>query len=159
RAARPRQALRRPRRARGVGRRHARERPRGGADRRPSRVDRRPHPLGARRRSGPRRREACMNEGAAHVLGALRHAGSTLSGEALSTQLGVSRAQVWKHVEALRGLGYRVDGEPGGGYRLAGAPDRLYAEEVVPRLATRWLARDYTWLDETDSTNRVAAEL
>ncbi len=99
-----------------------------------------------------------MNEGAAHVLGALRHAGSTLSGEALSTQLGVSRAQVWKHVEALRGLGYRVDGEPGGGYRLAGAPDRLYAEEVVPRLATRWLARHYTWLDETDSTNRVAAE-
>jgi len=100
-----------------------------------------------------------MNEGAAHVLGALRHAGSTLSGEALSTQLGVSRAQVWKHVEALRGLGYRVEGEPGGGYRLAAAPDRLYAEEVVPRLATRWLARHYTWLDETDSTNRVAAEL
>jgi BirA family biotin operon repressor/biotin-[acetyl-CoA-carboxylase] ligase len=99
-----------------------------------------------------------MNEGAAHVLGALRHAGSTLSGEALSTQLGVTRAQVWKHVEALRGLGYRVEGEPGGGYRLAGAPDRLYAEEVVPRLATRWLARDYTWLDETDSTNRVAAD-
>jgi BirA family biotin operon repressor/biotin-[acetyl-CoA-carboxylase] ligase len=92
-----------------------------------------------------------MNEGAAHVLGALRRAGPTpLSGAALSTQLGVTRAQVWKHVEVLRGLGYRVVGEPGGGYRLAGAPDRLYAEEVLPRLATRWLSRHYTWLEDTD---------
>lgn len=100
-----------------------------------------------------------MNDGVAHVLGALRHAESTLSGEALSSQLGVTRAQVWKHVEALRGLGYRVEGEAGGGYRLAAAPDRLYAEEVLPRLHTRWLARSYTWLDDTDSTNRVAADL
>jgi len=100
-----------------------------------------------------------MNEAAAHVLGALRRAGDApISGAALSSELGVTRAQVWKHVEALRALGYSIDGEPGGGYRLTAAPDRLYPEEVLPRLHTSWLARRYEWLDETDSTNRVAAE-
>jgi BirA family biotin operon repressor/biotin-[acetyl-CoA-carboxylase] ligase len=93
------------------------------------------------------------------VLELLRHAaGRPCSGEALSAELGVSRNQVWKHVEALRGHGYGIDGEPGGGYRLVSAPDRLFAEEILPRLATRWLARELQWLDVTDSTNRVAAE-
>ena len=101
-----------------------------------------------------------MTEGAARILLALRGAGEArLSGEALSAQLGVSRAQIWKHVETLRAAGYQVEGEPGGGYRLAAAPDRLYAEEVQPRLSTRWLARRLLWLDTTDSTNRVAADL
>lgn len=101
-----------------------------------------------------------MNPAAARVLGALREAGTdAVSGAALSDGLGVSRAQVWKHVEALRAAGYAIDGEPGGGYRLAAAPDRLYAEEVQPLLHTRWLARNYVWLDTTDSTNRVAADL
>lgn len=101
-----------------------------------------------------------MNPAAARVLGALRDGGAdAVSGAALSEGLGVSRAQVWKHVEALRAAGYAIDGEPGGGYRLLAAPDRLYAEEVQSRLHTRWLARSYLWLDATDSTNRVALEL
>lgn len=100
-----------------------------------------------------------MKDGAARVLAALRRAGDgTSSGAELSAALGVSRAQVWKHVEALRGLGYAIDGEPGGGYRLRAAPDRLYGEELQARLRTRWLARDYAWLETTDSTNRVAME-
>ena len=101
-----------------------------------------------------------MNEAAAHVLEALRRAdGATISGAALSETLGVTRAQIWKHVESLRGLGYRIEGEPGGGYRLEAAPDRLYPEEIAARLHTRWLARRFVWLEDTDSTNRVAAEL
>ena len=100
-----------------------------------------------------------MTEGAARVLEALRRAGATpLSGASISAELGVSRAQGWKHVEALRGLGYGVEGEPGGGYRLATTPDRLYPEEVQSHLHTRWLARRYEWLETTDSTNRIAAE-
>jgi BirA family biotin operon repressor/biotin-[acetyl-CoA-carboxylase] ligase len=97
--------------------------------------------------------------GATAVLTALRAAPETpLSGETLSNQLGVSRAQIWKHVGALRKRGYTIEGEPGGGYRLHGAPDRLFAEEVQPGLSTRWVGQTYEHLDETDSTNRVAFE-
>lgn len=99
-------------------------------------------------------------DGAAQVLAALRsHAEDAVSGESLSRQLGVSRAQVWKHVGALRRRGYAIEGEPGGGYRLQGRPDRLYAEEIQPGLETRWIARDLIHLEETDSTNRVAFDL
>lgn len=95
--------------------------------------------------------------GSVAVLSALREReGEALSGESLSNRLGVSRAQVWKHVEALRKRGYAIEGEPGGGYRFVSSPDRLYAEEIRAGLATRWLACDYEHLETTDSTNRIA---
>lgn len=98
--------------------------------------------------------------GASQVLAALRAAGEApCSGSSLSEALGVSRAQVWKHVEGLRARGYAIVGAAGGGYRLEGVPDRLYGEEIAARLETAWLARSFHWLEETDSTNRVAAEL
>lgn len=101
-----------------------------------------------------------MSDAPARVLDALRRAGdASRSGQDLSGELGVSRAQVWKHVEALRARGYRIEGAPGGGYRLLGAPDRLYPEEIQNGLATRWLGRIVHWLEETDSTNRVALDL
>jgi len=100
-----------------------------------------------------------MNEGAARVLEALRRAdGARCSGESLSSELGVSRAAVWKHVESLRRRGYRVEGAAGGGYALRGLPDRLYPEELADD-SRRWLAREIHHLEETDSTNRVASEL
>jgi BirA family biotin operon repressor/biotin-[acetyl-CoA-carboxylase] ligase len=94
------------------------------------------------------------------VLATLRAAGDEpCSGSNLSEALGVSRAQVWKHVEGLRARGYAIAGAAGGGYRLEAVPDRLYPEELAARLETRWLAQHFHWLEETDSTNRVATEL
>ena len=50
-----------------------------------------------------------MREGPARVLDALRRAaGRSCSGPTLSVDLGRSRAQVWKHVETLRSLGYGI---------------------------------------------------
>ncbi len=98
-----------------------------------------------------------MNPGPARVLEALRRAGGrTCSGEALSNEQGVSRTQVWKYVEALRRSGYTVDAAPGGGYRLAGVPDRLYPEEIRAGLGTRWLGREIRYFESTGSTNRDA---
>jgi BirA family biotin operon repressor/biotin-[acetyl-CoA-carboxylase] ligase len=100
-----------------------------------------------------------MRSGPARVLVSLRSAaGQTCSGAALSAAEGVSRTQVWKHIEALRALGYQIEATPGDGYRLVASPDRLYPEEIEPGLETRWLARDLRWLEVTDSTNRVALE-
>lgn len=101
-----------------------------------------------------------MSDGAARVLDSLRRAGPDgTSGAKLSADLGVSRAQVWKHVETLRARGYGIEGEPGDGYRLTALPDRLYAEEIRRGLETRWMAREIHHLDETDSTNSRALEL
>ncbi len=101
-----------------------------------------------------------MSTGPARILDALRRAGGqACSGEVLSSQIDVSRAQVWKHVEALRARGYRIDGDPGEGYRLTEIPDRLYAEEIQAGLETRWLATEIHYFETIDSTNRLALEL
>jgi BirA family biotin operon repressor/biotin-[acetyl-CoA-carboxylase] ligase len=101
-----------------------------------------------------------VSGGSARVLEALRRAGDrSCSGVSLSAELGVSRAQVWKHVETLRARGYTIEAEPGDGYRLTGAPDRLYPEEILEGLTTRWLAREIHHFEEVDSTNRVALDL
>lgn len=100
-----------------------------------------------------------MREGPARVLDALRQSeGRSCSGPTLSDQLGRSRAQVWKHVETLRSLGYGIEAAAGDGYQLVETPDRLYPEELLRGLETRWLARDLHWFDSVDSTNRVAQE-
>jgi BirA family biotin operon repressor/biotin-[acetyl-CoA-carboxylase] ligase len=100
-----------------------------------------------------------VKPGPARVLEALRGAdGRTCSGETLSAEQGVSRAQVWKHVETLRACGYTIDAAAGGGYRLTATPDRLYPEEIAQGLQTRWLARSIEHHESIDSTNRAASE-
>ena len=100
-----------------------------------------------------------MTPGADRVLAGLRQAGNrSCSGQSLSDELGVSRNQVWKHVQALRRRGYGIEGEPGGGYRLVETPDRLYPEEIAAHLETTWIARSVEYFDETESTNTLAFE-
>ena len=82
-----------------------------------------------------------------------------VSGEAISDKLGLTRAAVWKHVEALRGQGYRIDAVPARGYRLAGVPDRLTPLELRPLLNTHDLGRVVHWYEEIGSTNDRASEL
>ena len=101
-----------------------------------------------------------MRAGPTRVLEALRRAGGqTGSGEGLSIEHGISRAQVWKHVETLRARGYTIDADPGDGYRLSGIPDRLYAEEIRAGLETRWLAREIHDYDGSICTLRYPLAL
>jgi len=98
-----------------------------------------------------------VKRGPARIVGALRQAGDRpCSGAQLSEELGVSRTQIWKHIEALRELGYEIEGAAGGGYRLLSAPDRLLPEEIEAYLHTRWLAREIEYFESIDSTNRQA---
>ena len=82
-----------------------------------------------------------------------------VSGEAISDKLGLTRAAVWKHVEALRSQGYRIDAVPARGYRLTGVPDRLTPLELRPLLNTHDLGRVVHWFEEIGSTNDRAKEL
>lgn len=82
-----------------------------------------------------------------------------VSGEALSSALGISRAAIWKHVEALRAEGYRITSHRARGYALAGAPDRLLPAEIERHLATGRFGRRLACFETIDSTNVHAAEL
>ena len=72
------------------------------------------------------------------VCRALQEAGDYLSGQELSRTLGISRAAVWKAVEALRRQGYDIEARTGRGYRLVGAPDLLSREMVERYLSRPW---------------------
>ena len=91
------------------------------------------------------------------ILDLFRQApGGHLSGARLSETLGVSRTAVWKQIEQLRQLGYRIEAIPSRGYRLCATPDLPLAEELRQGLAARIIGREIRYLAETDSTNRQA---
>lgn len=75
------------------------------------------------------------------------------SGEAMSRRLGVSRAAVWKAVDALRRAGYEIVSAPNRGYRLSASPDDLRAGELSAALAGRVVGREVVCLETVDSTN------
>jgi BirA family biotin operon repressor/biotin-[acetyl-CoA-carboxylase] ligase len=94
------------------------------------------------------------------VLAFLAEAGDEfVSGEAISGKLGLSRAAVWKHVNALRAAGYRIEALPARGYRLAEVPDRLTALELRPLLNTHDVGRELHCYEELGSTNDRAKDL
>ena len=67
----------------------------------------------------------------------LSRPGEAISGEAMSRELGISRAAVWKAVEALRKEGYAISSAPNRGYTLESAPDLLREGELSGPLADR----------------------
>ena len=82
-----------------------------------------------------------------------------VSGEAISDKLGLSRAAVWKHVNALRAQGYRIDAVPARGYRLVEIPDRVGELELRPLLNTHDVGQVLHWFAEVGSTNDLAKQL
>ena len=69
------------------------------------------------------------------VLALLKAGDAPCSGEGMSRTLGVSRAAVWKAVEALRQEGYVISSAPHRGYRLEDSPDLLSPGELAGALA------------------------
>ena len=94
------------------------------------------------------------------VLTLLREQEGYLSGEELSRELGLSRAAVWKAVEALRKDGYSIEARTGLGYRLTAAPDALTEREIRRFLGQGGiLGRELHCLDTIDSTNSYAKRI
>ncbi len=74
-----------------------------------------------------------------------------LSGEQIAKSLNVTRAAVWKAVQALQSDGYEIDAKNKLGYRLSGKSDRLSAEGIglyLEKKDTKVIV-----LPEVDSTN------
>lgn len=85
--------------------------------------------------------------------------GSYVSGESLASGIGVSRAAIWKHINAMRKKGYEIEATPKLGYRLMSAPDSLHAEQIVSLLTTRIIGKEIVHFDIAGSTNDEAKVL
>jgi BirA family biotin operon repressor/biotin-[acetyl-CoA-carboxylase] ligase len=79
-----------------------------------------------------------------------------LSGDALARDAGLTRAAMWKRIEALRNGGVRIDAQAGRGYALAEPVELLDAERIQGQLqgatAAGLSSLDVAWsLDSTNS--------
>lgn len=96
----------------------------------------------------------------ARILSALRANPDGVSGAELAEQLGISRAAVWSRIEELRKVGYDIEAGPHSGYRIAGEPDALLADDLFSRLGkTKIIGRDIRVFEQTTSTNDVIEKL
>lgn len=77
--------------------------------------------------------------------------GQFFSGQSLAEHLGVSRAAVWKAIEALRAEGIGVEAAPNRGYALSPQADVLTADAVAAR--DLLAALQVSVVDEAESTN------
>ncbi len=85
--------------------------------------------------------------------------GIVLSGAELGNQLNISRTAVWKHVNTLRTIGYRIEAVPARGYRLLASPDLFLPVEIQSGLITKRIGNKIICFTETNSTNTVAFKL
>lgn len=86
----------------------------------------------------------------------LLSSGATVSGADLARRLGISRAAVWKQIEALRAAGLPIQARAGEGYRLDRPLDRLDAAAIrraLPAAVRKGIgALEVHWkLDSTSS--------
>ncbi len=84
--------------------------------------------------------------------------GQFISGEELSRTCNCSRTAVWKHIEELRGEGYRFEAVRKSGYRLISSPDSISAEEIVAALQTERIGQRVVAYDTVESTQKLAHE-
>ena len=88
--------------------------------------------------------------------------GVDVSGERMSTALGISRSAVAKAIGTLREMGYDIDSSPARGHRLLGRPDLLLPFEVLDGLRARSFGRvveHHLRIASTQTRARALAEL
>ena len=88
------------------------------------------------------------------LVSLLAGAGGHLSGEEMSRALGVTRAAVWKEIEALRREGWPIESSTRKGYCLSGPPPSLSAAYLNAKLRSDSLFAGKVRLESVvDSTN------
>lgn len=67
----------------------------------------------------------------------LKNSQDFLSGEEISAKLNISRAGIWKYIQELRRIGYKIQAFPHLGYKLISTPDKLLPWEITRDLGTK----------------------
>ena len=84
------------------------------------------------------------------------HATVVVSGTKIADEIGISRSEVWRLIQQLRGLGVDVAGHPATGYRLRAVPDLLLPEILAPLVSGTIFANDIHHYYKIGSTNTEA---
>ena len=90
------------------------------------------------------------------ILAALAK-GDVVSGAEISASLGVTRAAIWKQINALRAEGYAIPGDPRSGYRLLAVGERAYEASLLRAFGDD--GRRVVFYRATGSTNTDLKEL
>ncbi len=85
--------------------------------------------------------------------------GVYFSGEEIAKKLEISRAAIWKAVNALRSEGYSIDAVPNKGYALATDTDRLSVQGIEKYLDEMCKSLDVRVFAEQESTNTTVRQL
>ena len=92
------------------------------------------------------------------ILNLLKSSETYISGEKISSKLGISRAAVWKHIKKLKSEGYKINSVTNKGYRLEFEPDIITENGIKAGLNTEFIGQNIFYYNETDSTNNRAKE-
>lgn len=85
--------------------------------------------------------------------------GEFVSGETISQRLNITRAAIWKQIQALKEAGYEIEAMTKNGYRLLATPLSLDEWAVQNHLSTDRLGRKIYLYGELPSTNEQAKDL
>jgi len=97
-----------------------------------------------------------MNHAREHILTRLGMSSTPVSGDALASELGLSRAGVWKHIQMLKKTGIGIQAQAGKGYVLN--EDVFSAGLIQAKLSTTRIGKQIIILEETGSTNQDAMQ-
>jgi BirA family biotin operon repressor/biotin-[acetyl-CoA-carboxylase] ligase len=89
----------------------------------------------------------------------LKESSGYLSGAAMATQLGVTRAAVWKAIGLLKKDGYVIESLPAKGYLLVKSPDLCIPDLKNNISASKKIGRELFLYESVPSTNTVAMDL
>ncbi|MDF2877125.1 MAG: biotin/acetyl-CoA-carboxylase ligase [Clostridia bacterium] len=93
------------------------------------------------------------------VLEFLKSQKEYISGEEISSKLGITRAGVWKNINKLKEEGYNIESMTRKGYRLKTTPDIVTKSEVSSIIQTKVLGKDIRYYEQINSTNDMAKTL
>lgn len=81
-----------------------------------------------------------------------------VSGEVLAQKLGISRVAVWKQIQKLKNMEYKITADQNLGYCLVSRPDLLLPQEIQRGLSTNYVGKEIYYFPELKSTNIRAKE-
>jgi len=100
------------------------------------------------------------NVGLTKVLTFLKaHNSEYISGQDLSDVLKVSRVAVWKHIERIKSLEYKIDSKQKLGYKLVRNTELLLPWEIVDGIKTEFIGKRAYYFDTIDSTQTFAFKI